>query len=149
MTDFEQLRPLELLLVDDDPGDARLTAEAFKRSRLRTHLSVVTDGFEALDFLHRRGGFASAPVPDLILLDLNMPRKDGREVLAEIKDDAALAHIPVVVLTTSARHEDVLRSYQLHANCYVTKPVDLGTFLDIVETIDYFWFTVAKLPGRS
>jgi CheY-like chemotaxis protein len=137
---------IEILLVDDDPGDVRLTVEALKQTKMHTNLSFARDGFEALAILRRQGKFAAAPCPDIILLDLNMPRKDGREVLGEIKEDPDLKHIPVVVLTTSADEEDILRSYNLHANCYVTKPVDLRQFMKVVSSIEDFWFTVVKLP---
>ncbi len=121
--------------------------EALKQSKMHINLSFARDGIEALAFLRRQGKFTSAPCPDIILLDLNMPRKDGREVLAEIKEDPDLKHIPVVVLTTSADEEDIMRSYNLHANCYVTKPVDLQQFMKVVASIEDFWFTVVKLPA--
>ncbi len=140
---------IEILLVDDDPGDVRLTVEALKQTKMHTNLSFARDGIEALAFLRRQGKFAAAPCPDIILLDLNMPRMDGREVLGEIKQDPDLKHIPVVVLTTSADEEDILRSYNLHANCYVTKPVDLQQFMKVVSSIENFWFTVVKLPVRG
>ena len=139
-------RPIEILLVEDNPGDVRLTIEALKEGRVRNRLSVARDGVEALAFLRRQGPHAQAPRPDLILLDLNLPRKDGREVLAEIKDDAVLRRIPVVVLTTSKAEEDVLRTYDLHANCYITKPVDLEQFIMVVRSIDDFWLSVVRLP---
>ncbi len=137
---------IEILLVDDDPGDVRLTVEALKQTKMHTNLSFARDGIEALAFLRRQGKFADAPCPDIIFLDLNMPRKDGREVLSEIKQDPDLRQIPVVVLTTSADEEDIMRSYHLHANCYVTKPVDLQQFMKVVSSIESFWFTVVKLP---
>ncbi len=140
--------PIEVLLVEDDPGDVLMTQEAFEEHKVRNRLTVVSDGSEALAYLRREGGFADAPRPDLILLDLNLPRKDGREVLAEIKSDPELATIPVVVLTTSHAEEDVLRSYQLHANAYVTKPVDFERFIEVVRQIDEFFVTVVKLPGQ-
>ena len=140
-------RPIEILLVEDSPGDVRLTQEALKEGRVRNQLSVVGDGVEAMAFLRREGKFAGAVRPDLILLDLNLPRKDGREVLAEIKADEHLRTIPIVILTTSAAEEDIFRSYDLHANCYITKPVDLEQFLKVVRTINEFWLTVVKLPG--
>jgi chemotaxis family two-component system response regulator Rcp1 len=139
-------RAIEILLIEDNPGDARLTWEALKDGKIQNHLHVQTDGEAALEFLHRRGDHAAAPVPDLILLDLNLPKKDGREVLAAIKEDERLRRIPVVVLTTSDAEEDILRSYELHANCYVTKPVGLEQFLDVVRRIDSFWLEVVKLP---
>jgi CheY-like chemotaxis protein len=138
---------IEILLVDDDPGDVRLTVEALKQTKMHTNLSFARDGIEALAFLRRQGKFTNAPCPDIIFLDLNMPRKDGREVLSEIKQDPDLRQIPVVVLTTSADEEDIMRSYHLHANCYVTKPVDLQQFMKVVSSIENFWFTVVKLPG--
>jgi chemotaxis family two-component system response regulator Rcp1 len=139
-------RPIEILLVEDNPGDARLTLEALKENKVSNHLHIVKDGVEATAFLRRKGEYANAPRPDIILLDLNMPRKDGREVLAEIKDDENLRRIPVVILTTSQAEEDILRSYDLHANCYVTKPVDLEQFIKVVQSIEAFWLTIVKLP---
>jgi two-component system, chemotaxis family, response regulator Rcp1 len=139
-------RPVEILLVEDNPGDARLTQEALREGKIRNHLHHAMDGVEALAFLRREGKHAEAPRPDIILLDLNLPRKDGREVLAELKADAALCTIPVVVLTTSEAEQDIVRSYQLHANCYITKPVDLEKFLDIVRAIEDFWLAVVRLP---
>jgi CheY-like chemotaxis protein len=137
---------IHVLLVEDDPGDVLITREAFAENKVRNHLSVVTDGVKALQFLRREAGYADAPRPDLILLDLNLPRIDGHEVLAAIKSDADLQRIPVVVLTTSDAEEDVLRSYDLHANAYVTKPVDFERFLGVVRQIDDFFVTVVKLP---
>ena len=137
---------IDVLLVEDDPGDALMTQEAFEHHKIRNTLHVVKDGVEALAFLRREGEFADAPKPGLILLDLNLPRKDGREVLAEVKADAELRHIPVVVLTTSDAEEDILRSYSLHANAYVTKPVDFDRFIEVVRQIDDFFVTVVKLP---
>ncbi len=139
---------IEILLVEDSPGDARLTAEALKEGKILNHLSLVRDGVEALDFLHQRGAYASAAPPDLILLDLNLPKKDGREVLAEIKSDPDLKRIPVVILTTSKAEEDILRSYDLHANCYITKPVDLEQFMKVVKCIEEFWLTMVRLPAH-
>ncbi len=139
---------IDALLVEDNPGDVRLTIEALNDAKVCNNLNVAKDGVEALAFLRREGQYAQAPTPDLILLDLNMPKKDGREVLAEIKADDALKRIPVVVLTTSAAEEDILRSYQLHANCYVTKPVDLDQFVKVVKAIDDFWLTIVNLPSR-
>ncbi|RJL24453.1 response regulator [Bailinhaonella thermotolerans] len=141
-------RPIEVLLVEDDPGDEMITREAFEDNKIGNTLHVVRDGLEALDFLYRRGDYAQAPTPDLILLDLNLPKYDGRQVLEQIKSDSELAHIPVVVLTTSAAEEDILRSYKLHANAYVTKPVDLDQFLSVIRQIDEFFVTVVKLPMR-
>jgi DNA-binding response OmpR family regulator len=139
---------IEILLVEDDPGDVLITREAFAENKVRNHLSVVSDGETAMAFLRREGEFASAPRPDLILLDLNLPRKAGHEVLAEVKSDADLQRIPVVILTTSDAEEDIVRSYDLHANAYVTKPVDFDRFLNVVRQIDDFFVTVVKLPSR-
>jgi CheY-like chemotaxis protein len=143
------VRPIEVLLVEDDAGDVLMTQEAFQDARVANNLSVVSDGSEALQFLRREGEYANASRPDLILLDLNLPRVDGREVLTAIKQDAALGSIPVVVLTTSEAEEDILRSYSLHANAYVTKPVDFDRFLEVVKQIDDFFVSVVKLPGRN
>ena len=138
--------PVEILLVEDNPGDVRLTKEALKEGKVYNNLHWARDGVEALEFLKREGKHAKAPRPDIILLDLNLPKKDGREVLAVIKGEPELKHIPVVVLTTSKAEEDVLRSYELHANCYVTKPVDLEKFIQVVQSIDRVWLTVVTLP---
>ena len=147
MADREKTAPpVEILLVEDNPGDVRLTREALKEGKVYSNLHWAKDGVEALEFLKREGKHAKAPRPDIILLDLNLPKKDGREVLALIKKDGALKHIPVVVLTTSEAEEDVLKSYELHANCYVTKPVDLEKFIHVVQSIDRFWLTVVTLP---
>lgn len=140
------LRPIEVLLVEDSPSDADLTIETFSEAKVLNRLHVVEDGVEAIAFLRQQGQYAEMPRPDLILLDLNLPRKDGREVLAEIKTDPALQMIPVVILTTSTDEEDILRSYQLNANCYVTKPVGLQEFIRIVKLIESFWFAAVKLP---
>ncbi len=139
-------RPVEILLIEDNPGDVRLTAESLKENRLLNNLSVVEDGVQALAFLRREGAYASEPRPDLILLDLNLPRKDGREVLAVIKADPGLRRIPVVVLTTSQAEEDILKSYNLNANCYITKPVTLDRFIAVVKSIENFWLTIVTLP---
>lgn len=139
-------RPAEVLLVEDSPGDVRLTREALKEGKVRNNLSVVSDGVEAMEFLRREGKYADAPRPDIVLLDLNMPRKDGREVLAEMKSDEQLKRIPVVVLTTSEAEQDILRTYDLHANCYLTKPVDLEQFISIVKSVEDFWLTIVQLP---
>lgn len=139
-------RPIEILLVEDNPGDARLTQEALREGRVSNRLTVVPDGVEAMAYLRKEGRYAAAVQPDLILLDLNLPRKDGREVLEEIKDDDHLKMIPVVVLTSSSAEQDVLRTYGLHANCYVTKPVDLDQFMGAVKAIEDFWLTVVTLP---
>jgi CheY-like chemotaxis protein len=141
--------PIEILLVEDNPGDERLTREALKEGKVYHKLHWAKDGVEAMDFLFRRGKFKDAPRPDIILLDLNLPKKDGREVLQEIKSDETLKRIPVVVLTTSKAEEDVLRTYDLHANCYVTKPVDLEKFIVVVRSIDVFWLTVVTLPPNG
>ncbi|HXM98399.1 MAG TPA: response regulator [Candidatus Dormibacteraeota bacterium] len=138
--------PLQVLLVEDSPGDVRLTREAFKDAKVHITLHVVSDGAEAMAFLAREGKHADAPRPDLILLDLNLPKKDGRSVLAEIKGNPSLQTIPVVILTTSSSEEDILKSYLLHANCYITKPVNLDGFLKVVRSIDNFWLSVVKLP---
>ncbi|EDY61052.1 MULTISPECIES: response regulator [Streptomyces] len=138
--------PIDVLLVEDDPGDELMTREAFEDNKIGNTLHVVRDGEEALDFLYRRGDHTDAPEPDLILLDLNLPKYDGRQVLEKIKSDPELAHIPVVVLTTSAAEEDILRSYKLHANAYVTKPVDLDQFIAAVRQIDDFFVQVVRLP---
>lgn len=142
-------RPIEILLVEDNPGDARLTQEALHEGKIRNNLHHVRDGVEALAFLKRESEFAKAPKPDLVLLDLNLPRKDGREVLAEMKQDPRLRTIPVVVLTTSEAENDIVRSYELHANCYITKPVGLEQFIAIVREIESFWLTVVTLPTRN
>jgi len=141
--------PVEILLVEDNPGDVRLTKEALKEGKVYSNLHWAKDGVEALEFLRRKGSFGDVPRPDIILLDLNLPKMDGREVLAEIKQDDDLMRIPVVVLTTSKAEEDVLRSYALHANCYVTKPVDLEKFISVVQSIDKFWLTVVTLPNAK
>ncbi len=139
-------QPIEMLLVEDSPADVDLTREALIDAKVRNNLSVVSDGVEALAFLRREGKHADAPHPDLILLDLNLPKKDGREVLADIKQDEELRRIPVVILTTSEAEQDIVRSYDLHANCYVTKPVDLDRFLTVVKSIEDFWLAIVKLP---
>jgi chemotaxis family two-component system response regulator Rcp1 len=146
--DREHCRPIEILLVEDNPGDVRLTQEALREGKVRNHLHVAADGVEAMAFLRREGQHAHAPQPDLILLDLNLPKKGGREVLAEIKEDPELRRIPVVILTVSKAEEDVLKSYNLHANCYITKPVNLDQFLEVVKSIEDFWLTVVMLPPR-
>jgi CheY-like chemotaxis protein len=143
------VQPIEVLLVEDDPGDELMTREAFEDNKIGNTLHVAHDGEEALDFLYRRGAYTQAPTPDLILLDLNLPKYDGRQVLERIKSDPDLAHIPVVVLTTSSAEEDILRSYKLHANAYVTKPVDLDQFIAAVRQIDEFFVTVVRLPRQD
>ena len=139
--------PVEILLVEDNPGDVRLTLEIFKETKMANKVTAVGDGVEAMAYLRREGKFAGAARPGLILLDLNLPRKDGREVLREIKQDADLRTIPVVILTTSRADEDILKSYNLHANCYITKPVDLNQFMKVVGSIEEFWLTVVRLPS--
>jgi len=146
---FNSSHLVEVLLVEDNPGDARLTQEALREGKLRNRIHHVRDGVEALAFLRREGEYCNAPVPDIILLDLNMPRKDGREVLSEIKEDPQLRFIPVVVLTTSEAENDIVKSYELHANCYITKPVDLEKFTAIVHSIEDFWLQVVTLPHRD
>jgi two-component system, chemotaxis family, response regulator Rcp1 len=141
--------PIEVLLVEDSPGDVRLTQEAFRASNRAIHLHVACDGVAAMSFLRREGTYASAPRPDFILLDLNLPKMDGREVLALVKEDGSLKTIPIVILTTSEAEVDILKSYQLHANCYLTKPVQLDAFESLVSSINDFWLTKAKLPRRS
>jgi CheY-like chemotaxis protein len=145
----KRYRPVEVLLVEDNPGDVRLTMEAFKEGKVRHHLSVVGDGVEALTFLHREGSYASAPRPDLILLDLNLPKKSGRDVLAEIKVEEDLKGIPVVVLTTSNAEKDILGAYDLHASCYITKPVDFPQFVTVAKLVEDFWSTIIKLPKNE
>ncbi len=147
MTDGKS--PVEILLVEDNPGDERLTREALREGKVYHNLHWVKDGVQAMEFLRRQGKYANVPRPDIVLLDLNLPRKDGREVLEEVKTDEDLKRIPVVVLTTSKAEEDVLRTYNLHANCYVTKPVDLEKFIVVVKSIDVFWLTVVTLPPNG
>lgn len=142
-----QPKLIDILLVEDNPGDVRLTREALKEEKICNKLHVTMDGEVAMDFLYRRNGFAQAPRPDIILLDLNLPKKDGREVLAEIKQDPCLRTIPVVILTTSDAEDDIVKAYDLHANCYINKPVDLQKFMDIVKRIESFWFSIVKLPA--
>ncbi|MBE2183332.1 MAG: response regulator [Anaerolineae bacterium] len=140
------MEAIEILLVEDNPGDARLTREVLRDSKTHNNLTVVDDGVKALAYLRREGVYQGAPRPDIILLDLNLPRKDGREVLAEIKEDPILRRIPVVILTTSDDELDILQTYNLHANCYITKPVDFQQFITIVKSIEDFWFSIVKLP---
>ncbi len=146
MRDRESRNTIEILLVEDNPGDVRLTMEAMKEGKVLNRVSVVEDGMEAMAFLRREGPYADSPKPDLILLDLNLPRKDGREVLAEIKKDEKLKCIPVVILTTSQAERDILMTYELHANCYISKPVQFDEFIQVVKLIEDFWLTVVKLP---
>jgi two-component system, chemotaxis family, response regulator Rcp1 len=141
------VQPIEILLVEDSPGDVRLTREALADARVHNRLHVAIDGVDAMAFLRREGKHADAPRPDLVLLDLNLPKKDGREVLGEMKQDPSLRSIPVVILTTSAAESDILRSYELYANCYISKPVDLDQFMRVVHGIESFWLTIVKLPG--
>ncbi|MCC2641168.1 MAG: CheY-like response regulator [Nitrospira sp.] len=145
----DMVTPIEILLVEDNPGDVRLTIEALKEAKVINRLTVLKDGVEALTFLRRQGPYGEAPRPHLIVLDLNLPKKDGREVLADIKADDCLKRIPVVVLTTSQDEEDVLRSYNLHANCYITKPVDLDQFIRVVRSIEDFWLGIVVLPAGN
>jgi len=140
------MRPVEILLVEDSPSDAELMLEALDALQVQQSLSIVVDGVFAMEFLRRQGAYANAPRPDLILLDLNLPRKDGREVLAEIKADCELQRIPVIVLTTSLAEKDIQQAYKLHTNCYIVKPMVFKDFLTVVESINYFWFNIAKLP---
>jgi CheY-like chemotaxis protein len=146
MTALPTSRPVEILLVEDNPGDVRLTREALKEGKIRNHLNVASDGVEAMRYLRREGEHADATRPDLILLDLNLPKMDGREVLQAVKADPSLRQIPVVVLTSSAAEQDIVRAYDLHANCYVSKPVDLDQFIHVVKSIEDFWFSIVKLP---
>jgi chemotaxis family two-component system response regulator Rcp1 len=145
---LSETKPIEILLVEDSPSDAALTIEALKQGRIANRLSHVDDGVEALDFLRQHNKYADAPRPDLIMLDLNLPRKDGREVLAEIKNDPDLKIIPTIVLTTSRSDKDILQSYQLNCNCYITKPVDFTHFIEVVKSIENFWLTVVTLPQK-
>ncbi|MEA5504311.1 response regulator [Halotia wernerae UHCC 0503] len=146
MNNTSAIMPIEVLLVEDNPGDAQLTRIALEDSRISVNLNMVEDGVEAMAFLRKQEKYAKVPHPDIVLLDLNLPRKDGREVLAEIKTDAALKRIPVIVLTTSQAEEDILKAYNLAANCYITKPVDFDQFVKIVQSIEDFWFAIVKLP---
>ena len=137
----------DVLLVEDNPGDVRLTEEAFKEGKINNTLHVTTDGIEAVDFLHQRDEFADAPCPDIVLLDLNLPRKNGDEVLAEIRDDSDLAHLPVIILTSSEAQEDIVKSYEQQANAYLTKPVDPAEFIEVVRSLQHFWLSVVRLPA--
>ncbi|MFI5351824.1 MAG: response regulator [Candidatus Binatales bacterium] len=148
MNAVSEPRPIELLLVEDNPGDVRLTREVLKDGKFRNNMSVAADGQAAMDYLYRKGKYADAVRPDVILLDLNLPIKDGRAVLAEIKQSPDLMSIPIVILTTSAAEADILKTYNLHANCYIVKPVDLAQFVNVVRYIQDFWLTIVKLPGR-
>lgn len=140
--------PIDILLAEDNPGDVRLTQEAFKEAKFLNNLYVTSDGLETMDFLRKQGKYEKMPLPDLILLDLNMPRMDGREVLSQVKSDPKLKHIPIIILTTSDSESDIINSYELHANCYITKPVDLDKFLVVIKQIENFWITVVKLPPK-
>ena len=146
MSNVASARPIEILLVEDNPGDVRLLMETFREGRIRNRISLVEDGVEALAFLHKEGEHSSAPRPDLILLDLSLPRKNGQEVLAEVKQDADLKRIPVVVITSSQAEKDILQAYDNHVNCYLTKPVDLEQFMGVVRSVEEFWLSVVKLP---
>ena len=143
------VKPIEILLVEDNPGDVRLTKEALVDGKVFNNLSVVIDGQEAMDFLRKKGKYAKAIRPDLILLDLNLPKKDGREVLQEVKSDPKLKKIPIVVLTTSQAEQDIMTSYEHHANCYITKPVDFGQFIKVVRSVENFWFSIVTLPPAN
>ncbi|MBF0499456.1 MAG: response regulator [Candidatus Riflebacteria bacterium] len=149
MNDQISGKAIHILIVEDNPGDVRLALEALKESKIMNTMSVLEDGAEVMPYLRREGKYAKALRPDLILLDLNLPKKDGREILNEIKNDPAIMTIPVVILTTSQAEEDILRAYNLHANCYITKPVDLDQFLTVVRAIENFWLTIVKLPAKS
>jgi CheY-like chemotaxis protein len=149
MTDTPNPEPIEILLVEDNPGDARLAIEALKESKVQNTIHHVKDGVEAMRFLNRQAEHAGTPPPDLILLDLNLPRKNGREVLTEVKENPELRQIPVVVMTTSEAEKDLLESYDLHANAFIVKPMDLDRFIEVVRAIETFWFTVVKLPSRE
>ncbi len=149
MSDGPKCGPIEILLVEDNPGDVRLTIEALKEGKVANKINVAVDGIEALAFLRREGKYENAPKPDLILLDLNLPKKNGREVLAEIKMNTHLKCIPVVILTSSQAEKDIVTTYNLHANCYITKPVDFDQFINVVKSIESFWFSVVKLPPKE
>jgi CheY-like chemotaxis protein len=146
---MNEVRPVDILLVEDNPGDVRLTKEALRDAKVLNEIFIARDGVEAMEILRRKGKFSKVPLPDLILLDLNLPKKDGREVLAEIKEDPILKHIPVVILTTSKADEDIIKTYNLHANAYITKPVDLNRFAEIIHVLNEFWFTIVKLPPKE
>ena len=149
MDDKNDMKAIDILLIEDNPGDVRLTREAMKEGKIKNRLHVARDGEEAIDFLYMRGKFKDAPSPEIILLDLNLPRIDGREVLKRIKSDDALKRIPVIVLTTSKAEEDIFKSYDLHANCYIVKPVDMTQFIKKIQMIEDFWFTIVKLPSDA
>lgn len=143
---MDDIKPVEILMAEDNPGEVRLTVKALEQSKLKNKLNVVPDGIEAMKYLRQEGNYCDVVQPDIVFLDLNMPRMDGRQVLAEMKEDQTLKHIPVVVLTTSDSEQDIECSYQLHANCYITKPVDMEQFFKVVTSIENFWFTIVKLP---
>jgi CheY-like chemotaxis protein len=143
------LNSIDILVVEDNPGDARLIKEVLNDNKVYSSLYIVNDGVEAMNFLHREGKYKDVSIPDLIILDLNLPRKDGREVLAEIKADVKLKHIPIVIMTISQAEEDILKSYNLHANCFITKPIDLNQFIKVVKSIEDFWFSIVKLPPKA
>ena len=148
--DYEEiLKPIDILLAEDNPGDADLAREALEESKLKNQLFIVNDGQEALDFLYKKGKFQNATRPDLILLDLNMPKVDGREVLKQLKQDKHLKRIPVVILTTSRADEDILKTYNMHANCFISKPLDLGKFIEVVHAIENFWISIVTLPKKN
>jgi len=149
MSTDQMNRPVKILLIEDNEADVRLTKEGIKEAKMLNDLYVVNDGIKAMDFLNHKGEFEDMPVPDLILLDLNLPKKDGREVLEEIKKDPELKQIPVVILTTSEAEQDILKSYKLHANCYVTKPIGINQFVDVIKAIEGFWLTIVKLPNME
>lgn len=142
-------KPIDILLIEDNPGDARLAKEALMDSKIKNNLYIAIDGVDAINFLYKKGNYKEVPRPDLILLDLNLPKKDGREVLEEIKNDENLKRIPVVILTTSRAEEDIIKTYNLHANCYITKPIDFEQFIKVVKSIEDFWLTIVKLPNGS
>ncbi len=143
------MKPIDILVVEDNPGDARLIREVLNGNKIYCRMHIAKDGVEAMNFLYKKENFIGSPRPDLIFLDLNLPKKDGREVLAEIKNDDGLKQIPVVIMTTSQAEEDIFKSYSLHANCYVTKPLDLDQFVKVVKSLEEFWFSIVKLPGRE
>lgn len=149
MNNLESTKPIDILLVEDNPGDIRLTQEAFKDGKIKNQLNVVMDGEEAILYLKKEDKYANVTTPDIILLDLNLPKKDGREVLAEIKDHPELKRIPVIILTTSAAQSDILNTYSNHANCYIMKPVDFNQFITVIRTIEDFWLTIVKLPSKK
>lgn len=149
MINKESLQPINILLIEDNPGDIRLTKEVLKEGKIRNNLSIAMDGEEAIAFLKKQDNYKEVVTPDIILLDLNLPKKDGREVLAEIKADDSLKHIPVIVLTTSAAEQDILNTYAHHANCYITKPVDFNQFISVIRSIELFWLTIVKLPSKE